>query len=323
MNKTCKRGLRWFGIALVVLSVMFNALAYNHAKAMLCFTETGAKTQKPEELSFWTKARLLFVGVNIPRPTCPKHPQALAANCEALTIASQGNISLEAWYCNRGAETPLVIMFHGYMAEKTCLINDAQALLELGCSVLLVDFRGSGGSSESYTTIGIHEADDVAAAVNYAKALLPHSSTVLFGKSMGAVAILRAAHLKTVTPDAVILEAVFDTLLHTIQNRFAVMGAPAFPGAQLLMFWGGVQWNFNGFSHNPVDYAPSLTCPSLFMHGNDDPRAKLSEGQSVFSAAPEPKTLKVYNGVAHESYISSYPDVWRETVRKFLESIVH
>ena len=209
------------------------------------------------------------------------------------------------------------------MAEKSCLINDAQALLEMGCSVLLVDFRGSGGSSESYTTIGIHEADDVAAVVQYAKQSLPHVSTILFGKSMGAVAIIRAAHLQTIAPDAVILEAVFDTLLNTVRNRFAVMGAPAFPGAELLIFWGGVQWNFNGFNHNPVDYAPSLTCPSLFMHGNDDPRAKLVEGKRVFAAAPEPKTLKVYSGVGHESYIEAHPGAWRDTIRKFLESIVH
>jgi pimeloyl-ACP methyl ester carboxylesterase len=323
VNKTFKRGLRWFGIALVVLSVMFNALAYNHAKAMLCFTETGEKTRKPEALSFWTKAKLLFVGVNIPRPTSAIPSKTFDPNCQVLTISMPDAVSLEAWYCNRGPETPLVIMFHGYMAEKTCLIKDAQALLELGCSVLLVDFRGSGGSSESYTTIGIHEAEDVAAAVNYAKASLPHSSTVLLGKSMGAVAILRAAHLQTIEPDAVILEAVFDTLLHTIQNRFAVMGAPAFPGAELLIFWGGIQWNFNGFNHNPVDYAPSLTCPSLFMHGNDDPRARLSEGKSVFAAAPEPKLLKVYNGVGHESYIEAYPDVWRATVRNFLNSVIH
>jgi len=138
-------------------------------------------------------------------------------------------VTLSAWYCGRGKEAPLVILFHGYSAEKTCLIREAKTFIDLGASVLLVDFRGSGGSSECYTTIGVREADDVAAVVRYASASLPHSSVVLFGQSMGAVAILRAVKEHGIAPDAVILEAVFDTMLNTVRNRFAAMGIPSFP----------------------------------------------------------------------------------------------
>jgi hypothetical protein len=70
----------------------------------------------------------------------------------------------------------------------------------------------------------------------------------------------------------VILEAVFDTMLNTVRHRFHAMGIPAFPSAQLLVFWGGRQWGFDGFAHNPVQYAASLNCPSLFMHGANDPK---------------------------------------------------
>jgi alpha-beta hydrolase superfamily lysophospholipase len=88
----------------------------------------------------------------------------------------------------------VVILFHGYSAEKTAVVREARALLDLGASVLLADLRGSGGSSESYTTVGVHEAEDVAAAVRYVRGKLSHENVFLFGRSMGAAAILRAVH---------------------------------------------------------------------------------------------------------------------------------
>jgi dipeptidyl aminopeptidase/acylaminoacyl peptidase len=272
-------------------------------------------------LSFWTKAKLLVIGVKVPRPLGTEAPAALASNCRAITIQAPDAVELSAWYYNEGSTTPLVILFHGYTAEKTCMLQEAKLLLGMGMSVLLVDFRGSGGSSESYTTIGVCEAEDVAAVVDYANQALPHASTILLGQSMGAVAILRAVHTHAITPDAVILEAVFDTMLNTVRNRFALMKAPAFPAAELLIFWGGVQFGFNGFTHNPVDYATSLRCPVLFMHGTDDPRAKLSEGRRVFDAVPGEKIFKAFASVGHESYASTYPDEWGAAVQQLVEKV--
>ena len=99
----------------------------------------------------------------------------------------------------------MVILFYGYSAEKTSLLDEARAFLDLGASVLLVDFRGSGGSSESYTTVGVHEAEDVAAAIRYARERLSHGNVFLFARSMGAAAILRAVRAHAVQLDGVML----------------------------------------------------------------------------------------------------------------------
>jgi hypothetical protein len=58
------------------------------------------------------------------------------------------------------------------------------------------------------------------------------------------------------------------------------MNVPSFPAAQLLVFWGGVQAGFNGFSHRPAEYAKSVSCPVLFLHGEDDTSAPLSRRSS-------------------------------------------
>lgn len=314
---------RWLLPLLVFLIIGFvglNVLAYTHAYSMMHFTSGGTRTHKPEALSFLTKSKLIFTGVNIPRPVSALSPSALAADCVAMTIGAPEDITLAAWYCDRGEGTPLVVLFHGYAAEKTELLPEAKAFLDLGASVLLVDFRGSGGSSESYTTVGVREADDVAAVFRHASDELSHSSIILFGQSMGAVSILRAVREHGIEPDAVILEAVFDTMLNTVRNRFEAMGVPSFPAAQALVFWGGVQGGFNGFAHKPVDYAQSLTCPALFMHGADDPRATLAEALRVYAVAPGPKTFTEFEAVGHEEYVSKYPEQWRTAVEKIIGS---
>src|ERR1051326_57080 len=70
--------------------------------------------------------------------------------------------------------------------EKSGTILEARAFLEMGFAVLMVDFRGSGESSESYTTVGFLEAEDVAVSVAYAREELHQAKVILYGQSMGA-----------------------------------------------------------------------------------------------------------------------------------------
>ena len=297
-----------------------NALAFNHAGAMLHFSDGGPRTTTPERLGFLARVEVLLTGVNIPRPVSHGLPSELAPDCRALSVPGPSGVALASWYCNRGNGTPLIILFHGYSAEKTSLLGEARAFLGLGASVMLVDFRGSGGSSESYTTVGVHEAEDVAAALHYARRKLSHTEVFLFGRSMGAAAILRAVHAHGVQPDGVILEAVFDSLLNTVRHRFRAMQVPAFPGAELLVFWGGRQWGFDGFEHNPSDYAASVHCPALLMHGGRDTRVRLIEARRVFEAIAGTKELVTFEQSGHESYLSNHAVQWRNAVARFIES---
>lgn len=284
------------------------------------FTSAGIRTKKPEELNVWKKLKVLFSVVTVPRPDSKRSPADLSPDTEVITIKTASGIALNTWYCDRGKETSLVLLFHGYAADKTSLLQEAMAFLALDQSVMLVDFRGSGGSSESYTTIGVREAEDIVAVFRFVRKNLGRKKLVLFGRSMGAAAVLRAVHVYGIQPDAVILEAVFDSMLNTVRNRFHTMGIPSFPSAELLVFWGGRQWGFNGFMHNPVDYVSSLRCLALFMHGTDDPRATISQGRHVFAAVQSPKIFESFKHAGHEPYISTHPVQWRKAVEAFLKS---
>jgi uncharacterized protein len=313
---------RRFGMAAAVLVAAFAALnlvAYRQAYAMTHFSTGGPRTGNAENLGFGQKLKTLLCGIDLPRPRTTLAPASLGPACRALTFAGADGVRLGAWYCPVRPESPLVILFHGYGDEKTGTLNEARVFLELGLSVFLVDFRGSGDSSESYTTVGYKEADDVAAAVRYAKAGLPHSKLVLYGISMGAAAELRAVHSCGVQPDAIIAEAVFDRMLATVRNRFELMGVPSFPCAALLVFWGGRQLGFDAFANNPVDYAASVRCPILFLQGAVDRRARLEEARQVYDAVPGRKWFKEFAGIGHAAIVTHSREQWKETVRQFLK----
>src|SRR5262249_47015725 len=144
---------------------------------------------------------------------------------------------------------------------------------------------------------------------------------VLYGISMGSAAVLRGVAAEGVTPDAIILESPFDRLLTTTENRFHAMGLPAFPAAGVLIFWGSVQQGFNGFSHNPVDYAPAVRCPALVLYGAQDPRVSPAQAQAVFDRLGGRKQFVTVPDAGHVLLIDVNPTLWQEQVGQFLNQI--
>jgi uncharacterized protein len=104
-----------------------------------------------------------------------------------------------------------------------------------------------------------------------------------------------------------------------VRHRFKLMGVPSFPGAALLVFWGGRQLGFNAFANNPVEYAASVRCPILFLHGAADPRARLAEARQVYEAVPGQKWFKEFAGIAHAAIVVHNRRQWKETVSQFLK----
>jgi uncharacterized protein len=298
---------------------LLNAWAFRHAWAMTHFSSGGKSTIRPEEMSMFDRARVLLTGVNLPRPANDKTPADVGMPFETHRVEVPDGIELEAWYVPHADSRAIVILFHGYASSKSELLDEAKAIHDFDCAVLLVDFRGSGGSSGNKTTLGYFEAAEVASATTLARRLSPEKPIILYGGSMGAVAILRAIAHAGVAPDGIVLECPFDRLLVTVEHRFTAMRLPSFPCAELLVFWGGIQHGMNGFAHNPRDYAASVTCPVLLMHGAEDKRVSLAEVEAVYAGLAGEKQLDVFLGVGHEPCCHARPDLWSRHVEAFLD----
>lgn len=315
------RPLRMLSAVLLGALLGINAVAFMQVWAMMHFAERGERTARPERLSVFDRITVLLSGVNIPRPQNRRTPADLSLGYETHRFTSHSSASLEAWYIPGKDALPLIVLFHGYAASKASLLPQAVVFHALGYPTLLVDFFGSGGSSGSGTTVGVKEASDVAAAVDYVRGTWSNRKVVLYGISMGGAAVLRAIATEKVTPDAVIVEATFDNLLNASKSRFRAMGLPGSPFAELLIFWGSVEIGSNVFLHNPADYARSVTCPTLILHGEKDERATLDQGRAIAAAMGRNARFVSFAGVPHMPIVEARPLEWRRATAHFLHGV--
>lgn len=287
---------------------------------MTHFTRGGTRTKGPEELGPFERAWVMATGVRVPRPENEVLPFAMGLHYTTETISLNRGGALEVWTIPTDSAKGHVLLFHGYAASKSSLLAEAWNFHEMGWGPILVDFRGSGGSTGDDTTIGIREVEDVDAAVRFANA---HGTgpLVLYGKSLGSVAILRAVAVLGTRADELILESPFNRLVDTVGNRFRSMGLPAFPLAHLLVFWGSLQIGSSGFKHNPEDYARNVYSPVLLFSGGKDSRVTKAQAESVFSPFPGPKEFVFFEDSGHLSFIGKHPGEWKERVRRFLEHV--
>ena len=313
------RIVHWFlGIAAAGF-LSLQVLAWHHARALLRYSEEGGESASIESLSILDKARIFVAGASRPRPDNFWNPEKFGLAAETVRFRSSDGVELEAWFVDAPGAGQPVLFFHGFGTSRSSVLDEAAAVQAMGHPVLLVDLRGSGGSDGRRTTMGWHEALDVQAAVAWIKEKLPdREGPFLYGQSMGAAAALRAVSALGVEVDGIVVEAVFDSMLNAVRNRFRAMGWPAFPAAESLVFWGGIQNGFNGFRHNPADYAAGVRIPVLVLHGEQDPRVTTPQARRVYDRLAGPRHFVAFPAAWHSSCLASDPDKWREALGRFL-----
>ena len=301
-----------------------NGIAWMQARAMTNFVSGGLRTKKPEKLSALEKVKIILTGVEIPRPENRRSPEDVGLSYQTHTIAIPEGGSLEAWLIPQEepqSSEKLVAMFPAHAGSKDSLLRQAVVFHNLGYETVLVDFQGTGGSTGSDTTIGIREARDVALTIKYLEQIRAERPIVLYGTSMGAAAVMRAIAVEGVTPAAIVLESPFDSLLNAVRHRFKAMGLPVFPAAELMVLWGGVQHGFNGFAHNPVEYAMEIDCPTLIFQGGQDPRISMAEVTAISDNLPGYKQLVSFAEAGHGSLLAFDAARWKQELAQFLEQI--
>lgn len=156
MSSTSRRRMKRLGWTGVLVALLANALAYGVAWAACRLALRPAR----ETLRQMGVARFAH-----------RTPGQLGLPYERHGFRSLDGTFLEAWLLPQPKPRAVVALFHGYGANKGDLLREGREFLWMGLEVLLVDFRGSGGSEGDETSIGFHEAQDVRAAVRYARAL--------------------------------------------------------------------------------------------------------------------------------------------------------
>ncbi len=308
--KTTKRIFK----SIIFLFILMNIVACFHAYKFTHFANSDVvKTKNAKELSIFNKLKTLFLGINNPRPINKSQP---LKPFEIVNL--QSSKSLECWHIKIPNSKGTVAIFHGFSDNKSSMLDKSDAFNQLGFSTFLVDFIGSGGSEGNETTIGFKEGQDVKTCLDYLKNNQKEQNIVLFGTSMGAAAILKAAEMYQIMPNSAIIECPFGSMYQTTCARFKQMQVPCFPMAGLLVFWGGVENGFWAFSHNPQDYAKQVNFPVLLMYGEKDKEVSRAEIDLIYTNLNNKKVLKTYPEAGHDNYLKQYKNEWTNDINAFL-----
>jgi uncharacterized protein len=306
-------------VTCLLSGIILNGVAWMQAHAMTHYVAGKERTNKPETLSLVNKIWIILSGVELPRPNNDQTPQTVGLSYERHQIELPNREQIAAWFIPAKDSHGVVLLFPPYGGSKQTLLASSKIFHELDYDTFLVDFRGVGDSTGSDTTLGIREAKDVVKSMNYVQQKWANRPIVLYGASMGSVAIMRSISHEGITPNAIILESPFDRLLSTVKHRFEAMGIPSSPGSELIVFWGGLQQKIDGFAHNPVEYAEKIKCPVLVLYGSDDKRVKLLEVESIIDRISTRRHLAVLSGIGHGSLANDNPLEWKQKVEKFLK----
>jgi len=240
--------------------------------------------------------RLLFY----PRPL-HGHARAPAGwSLEQVTIDAEGGVRLAGVLVKPPAERPPVVVYFGGNAEEvTAYAHDADALYGPR-AVLLLNFRGYGGSTGSpgereLVADGVRAVDWVRARSD-----LDGTRLAVHGRSLGTGVAVQVAAQRP--PRCVVLTSPFDSALAVAKGVYP---------------WLPVRW----LMRHPFDslaHAPRLAMPVLVVYGEADTLIAPAHSQRLAAAWGTPPTVVGLGGMGHND-LDIHPGYAR-AVRGFLDA---
>lgn len=172
----------------------------------------------------------------------------------------------------------------GSSLEGTPLLN---ILVEEGFDFVCFDFCGNGKSSAPFVTLGFKEKDDLLSVITHCKEKFGYSEIYLWGRSMGAAAILLML-AKYQAVQQMIRGVVVDSPFLNLRKLCVHLATQRTPLPKLIIE-GGLnivrgtimdKAQFDIDTINPVDGVDRIGVPGVFIIANDDelvPPAKFKE----------------------------------------------
>jgi fermentation-respiration switch protein FrsA (DUF1100 family) len=232
------------------------------------------------------------------RPT----PADLGIPFASATLRTADGEELRAWELRNPDRRALVVYFHGNGGNLSVWVPILADVYGHGFTVAAIDYRGYGASSGSPTERGLYR--DVDAALDWARGLAqPGIPVVYWGRSLGTTMAAYAATKRA--PDGLILESGFPSA------RALTRASPP------LAFLG----LFSTYRFPTADYAKSVRCPILVMHGDADRVIPFSHGLALYEALSGAKRFVTIPGGDHNDMTPSNPDAYWTAVREFITTL--
>ncbi len=225
-----------------------------------------------------------------------------------------------------GADVTLVVC-HGWGANRSDILERTHFFnTEGGYNLFYFDFRNHGASGSGRSSLTKLEIGDLGAALDHLRAAHPEASrrVALYGMSMGgSVCLWVAAHHPEIA--AVAAESPFG-LYGDVIVRYGRLfyHVPKYPFS-LLTLWA-VRWRlgFDPQAFSPLHAIGKISPRPVFLvQGGEDARMPPREGERLFTAAGEPKTLWTVPGADHGEAAEFGGGEYRQRLLAFYAGVFH
>jgi pimeloyl-ACP methyl ester carboxylesterase len=230
-------------------------------------------------MSLWS----FWMTVRPPRIVVPGAPRDYRLPSEDVVVRATDGVALAAWYVpaatkRPAADTPGIVLLHGYPASKADLLPIAGAL-HPQFATLLVDLRFFGASEGALTTLGLREREDLRRAID-ALAARGHTRIGVFGYSLGgAVALLGAADDPRIR--AIVAWAPFADLRALGRDVYRIFWLLKYPLVELMVLWGRVFVGADITRPSPEMAAAALRIPVLIAASRDDEQIPFAHAERL------------------------------------------
>ena len=203
------------------------------------------------------------------------------------------------WMAADAPNAPVLLYLHGARRNVAGSAFRIRQMQQLGFSVLAVDYRGFGKSSDELPSESL-VAEDARAAWDWLAREHPGQDRYIFGHSLGGAI---AVQLATEVADAkgLIVEGTFTSIPEVFQT----------------MKWGWLPITpFITQRFDSVGKVGKLRMPILVVHGSNDSLIRPELGRTLFERAPEPKRFILVEGGTHYSTNGVGQRQYREALRE-------
>jgi len=211
---------------------------------------------------------------------------------ENIRIPTQRGRMLDGWLLPGLLNQGLVVITHGWGANRELMLPLAQPLQSAGFTVILFDARNHGSSDSDTFSSMPRFAEDIDATLDWLKTqpALMHEPIALIGHSVGAAATLLAASRRA-DISAVVSLAAFAHPDGMMRRWLAEKGLPFFPLGWYVLNY--VQWvigtRFDSIA--PINTIQTIRCPILLMHGSEDTTVPPEDAQALFDRRPHDQVI--------------------------------
>ncbi len=222
-----------------------------------------------------------------------------------VTFQAEDGTELNGWFFSSSTEPHApeyaAVFCHGNGGNISHRLDACRALLGVGMSVFVFDYRGYGRSQGRPGEEGTY-LDGVAAYEWLRKKGFPAKRILAVGESLGGAVATELA-LRRPTAGLVLVSAF---------TSVPALGAELFPILP-------VQW-LCSIRYDNLSKLPRLEVPLLIMHSRADTLISYRHGQALFAAAREPKLFWELRGDHNDALFVGFRE-YQEGLQRFVKSL--